>query len=50
MQQTERIPLNDPQRLHFEVILASLEKALSRLEQIAQGNGGGRVPSHADGR
>jgi len=31
------IPLNGPQRLHFEVILASLEKALSRLELIAQG-------------
>ena len=37
MKPVEPIPLNDPQRLHFEVILASLEKALARLEQIAQG-------------
>lgn len=39
------IPLNGPQRLHFEVILASLEKALSRLELIAQGreHGGCRL-------
>lgn len=35
MQPVELIPLNDPQRLHFEVILASLEKALSRVEQIS---------------
>jgi len=37
MQPVEPIPLNGPQRLHFEVILASLEKALSRLELIALG-------------
>lgn len=37
MQPDELIPLNGPQRLHFEVVLASLEKALSRLEQIALG-------------
>ena len=34
------IPLNAPQRLHFEVILASPEDALARVELIAQG----RVP------
>ncbi len=37
MQPVARIPLNDPQRLHFEVILASLEKALSRIEQVSMG-------------
>ncbi len=44
MQPAEPIPLNDPQRLHFEVILASLEKALSRIEQISMGT------EHADCR
>lgn len=37
MSPVDLIPLNGPQRLHFEVILASLEKALSRLELIALG-------------
>ena len=44
MDALEPIPLNGPQRLHFEVILASLEDALARVELIAQG----RVPR--DGR
>jgi hypothetical protein len=34
----ETIPLNGPQRLHFEVILASLEEAVSDVEQIALGS------------
>ncbi len=31
------IPLNEPQRLHFEVALASLETALSEVEAVAKG-------------
>jgi hypothetical protein len=33
------IPLNGPQRRHFEVVLASLEDALLRVEQLASGTG-----------
>lgn len=37
METLEPIPLNGPQRLHFEVVFASLEDALARVELIAQG-------------
>ncbi len=33
----EPLPMNDPQRTHFEVVLSSLENALLRIEELARG-------------